>query len=123
MELAHKIFLLENYFRSGRLGNEQYVYSINQCMQEFGQQFPNLVTIYTQLVKPIRACVDKFRETGSVNRKPGSGAPRERTAVCIADDQRRMENLPKKSIVKLSQEVQLSVETYHTIIAISNSRP
>jgi hypothetical protein len=75
MELLHKIFLLKSYFRSSRLENGQYLYSINKCMQEFGQQFPNLVIIYTQLVKEIRVCVDKFRETGSVNRKPVCGAP------------------------------------------------
>jgi hypothetical protein len=102
MGLPHKMFLLESYFRSGRLENGQHVYSINQWIQEFRQQFPNLVTTYTQLVKHIYACVDKFRETGSVNRKPGSRAARN-----IADIQRRMENSPKKSIVKLSQEVQL----------------
>jgi hypothetical protein len=28
MELPQKIFLLESYFRSGRLENGQYVYSI-----------------------------------------------------------------------------------------------
>jgi hypothetical protein len=37
MELAHKMFLLENYFRNGRLENGQYVYSINQYIQEFRQ--------------------------------------------------------------------------------------
>jgi hypothetical protein len=42
------------------------------------------------------------------------GAPRKRTADCIEDVQRRMENSPKKSIVKLSQEGQLSVGTCHT---------
>jgi hypothetical protein len=83
MGLPHKMFLLESYFRSGRLENRQHVYSINQWIQEFRQQFPNLVTTYTQLVKHIYACVDKFRETGSVNRKPGSGAPRKRAADCI----------------------------------------
>jgi hypothetical protein len=73
MELPHKIFL-ENYFRSGRLENGQYLYSINQCIQEFRQYFPNLVITYKQLVKQIHACVDEFRETGSVScRGSGSG--------------------------------------------------
>jgi hypothetical protein len=116
MGLPHKMFLLESYFRSGRLENGQHVYSINQWIQEFRQQFPNLVTTYTQLVKYIYACVDKFRETGSVNRKPGSRAPRKRAADSITDIQRRMENSPKKAIVKLTQEVQLSVGTCHTIL-------
>jgi hypothetical protein len=114
MELPHKMFLLESNFRSGRFENGQYVYSINQCIQEFRQQFSNLGTTYTQLVKQIHACVDKFAENGLVNCKPGCGAPRKRTADYIAHAQHRMENSPKKSILNLSQEVQLSVGTCHT---------
>jgi uncharacterized protein YukE len=49
-----------------------YYYAINQCIQEFRQKFPNLVTTYKQLVKQIHACVDKFRETGSAV-KQGAG--------------------------------------------------
>jgi hypothetical protein len=71
---------------------------VHNCIQEFRQQLSNFVTISRQLVKQIHACVDKFRETGLVRRKSGSGTPRKRTADCIAGVQRRIENSPKNQL-------------------------
>jgi hypothetical protein len=64
------------------------------------QQFPNLVTNYTQLVKQIHICVDKFRKTGSVSRKPGSGPRRKKNADCIAVVQRRMEKINCETVTR-----------------------
>ncbi|KAI4462349.1 tryptase-related [Holotrichia oblita] len=98
------------------LDNGEWVYSINQCLQDFRQRFPNLPITYAQLLSHVHACIDKFQETGAVTRKPGRGAPKKRTAACIEDIRQRMDNSPKKSIPKLSQQVQLSVGTCHTIL-------
>ncbi|KAI4459198.1 transposable element tc3 transposase-like protein [Holotrichia oblita] len=117
LELQHKKFIIESYFRTGRnLDNVEWVYSINQCLQDFRQGFPNLPITYAQLLSHVHACIDKFQETGAVTRKPGGGAPKKRTAACIEDIRQRMDNSPKKSIPKLSQQVQLSVGTCHTIL-------
>lgn len=116
LELQHKIFIIQSYYRTGqKLENGDWVYSTNQCLHDFRQQFPNLPVTYAQLQKHIQACVIKFGETGAITRKPGGGAPRKRTANCIEDIRRRMDNSPKKSIAKLSQ-VHLSVGTCHTIL-------
>ncbi|KAI4457295.1 hypothetical protein MML48_8g00010323 [Holotrichia oblita] len=104
------MFIIESYFRS------EWVYYINQCLQDFRQRFPNLPITSAQLLSHVHACIDKFQETGAVTRKPGGGAPKKRTAACIEDIRQRMDNSPKKSIPKLSQQIQLSVGTCHTIL-------
>ncbi|KAI4462975.1 transposable element tc3 transposase-like protein [Holotrichia oblita] len=116
-ELEHKIFIIQCYYRTGqKLENGEWVYSINRCIEEFQQQFPNLPVTYAQLLKQIQACVIKFGEIGAVTRKPGGGAPKKRTANLIEDVQQRMEHSPKKSVATLSQQVGLSVGTCHTIL-------
>ncbi|KAI4470703.1 nadh-ubiquinone oxidoreductase ashi subunit [Holotrichia oblita] len=117
LELEHKIFIIQCYYRTGqKLENGEWVYSINRCIEEFQQQFPNLPVTYAQLLKQIQACVIKFGEIGAVTRKPGGGAPKKRTANLIEDVQQRMEHSPKKSVATLSQQVGLSVGTCHTIL-------
>ncbi|KAI4467915.1 diphosphoinositol pentakisphosphate kinase [Holotrichia oblita] len=106
----HKIFIIQCYYRTGRkLENGEWVYSINRCIEEFRQQFPNLPVTYAQLLKQIQACVIKFGEIGAVTRKPGGGAPKKRTANLIEDVQQRMEHSPKKSVATLSQQGDLEL--------------
>ncbi|KAI4470369.1 neuropeptide y receptor [Holotrichia oblita] len=91
-ELEHTIFIIQCYYRTGqKLENGEWVYSINRCIEEFQQQFPNLPVTYAQLLKQIQACVIKFGEIGAVTRKLGGGAPKKRTANLIEDVQQQME--------------------------------
>ncbi|KAI4460770.1 transposable element tc3 transposase-like protein [Holotrichia oblita] len=109
IELEDKIFIIQCYCRTGqKLENGEWVYSINRCIEEFRQQFPNLPLTYAQLLKHIQACVIKFGEIGAITRKPGGGAPKKRTANLIEDVQQRMEHSPKKSVATLSQQVAVS---------------
>ncbi|KAI4463351.1 ig(immunoglobulin) and lrr(leucine rich repeat) domain [Holotrichia oblita] len=87
-KFEHTIFIIQCYYKTGQtLENGKWVYSINRCIEEFRQQFPNLPVTYAQLLKHIQACVIKFGEIGAVTRKPGGGAPKKRTANLIEDVQ------------------------------------
>ncbi|RZC36026.1 DDE 3 domain containing protein [Asbolus verrucosus] len=113
----HKSFILKSYFRYGqKLENEQWLYSIPSCIEEFHQRFPNFPVTYQQLNKQIHKCVDLFKNFGTVTRKEGSGQPMKRTAENIQDVEQRMDRSPKKSIRKLSQKTQLSYGTCQLIL-------
>jgi hypothetical protein len=64
----------------------------------------------------LRYTVHRFRESGSVQRKPGSGRPKVRTEENIETDQRRMEDEPQLSLWQLSQQAELSVSTSQRIV-------
>jgi hypothetical protein len=59
--------------------------------------------------------VNLFRGSGSVLRKPGSGAVRKRTDEIFANAQGNG-NAPKTSIRQLSQQINLSIGTTHVIL-------
>jgi hypothetical protein len=114
MELPHKIFL-ENYFRSGRLENGQYLYSINQCIQEFRQYFPNLVITYKQLVKQIHACVDELRETGSVSCRGSGSGHNSGTRYWLITHTARVRC---KSLPSFGGDVKLSVPATYLVVVV-----
>lgn len=115
--INHKVFLIESYFRNGvKLENGEWSYSLQPCIEEFRAEFPNFPTTYDSLRQLIQGSVVKFRETGSVSRKPGAGRPLKRTVENIADVEGRINQSPKKSIRKLSQQTQLSYGTCQRIL-------
>jgi hypothetical protein len=57
-------------------------------------------------------CIQIFRETGSVDRKKGSGLPTKRTEEAIRNVRQVMEEVPRTSVRRLSQQVQLSTSRY-----------
>jgi hypothetical protein len=61
-------------------------------------------------------CIQIFRETGSVDRKKGSGRLTKRTEEAIANVRQVMEEVPRTSVRRLSQQVQLSTSTCHNIL-------
>lgn len=116
-ELEHKIFLTESYFKNAeRQPNGEWEYSIERCVNDFRNAFPNFVVLYQQIVQQIYKCVTKFRNVGTVSRKPGSGAPKKRTPEMIADVAARIQRSPKKSVRRLSQETDFSYGTCHKIL-------
>jgi hypothetical protein len=59
--------------------------------------------------------VNLFRGIGSVLRKPGRGGVQKRTDEIVAN-LKKMEKAPKTSIRQLSQKINLSIGTTHTIV-------
>lgn len=112
----HKIFMVEAYFRSGHRVEGVWQYSIHDCFEEFRQEFPNLVLPYNTFRCSLNHCIQLFRETGSVLRKKGSGRPTERTEEVIENVRQIMEEDPRTSVRRLSQQVQLSTSTCQKIL-------
>lgn len=112
----HKSFMVESYFRSGRRVEGVWQYSIQESFEEFRQEFPNLVLPYNTFRCSLKHCIELFRETGSVLRKEGSGRPKKRTEEVIENVRQIMEDAPRTSLRRLSQQVQLVPSTCQKIL-------
>jgi hypothetical protein len=66
---------------------EELSYSLHNCTEEFQGEFPNFVVDYMQFKKTLDSAVNLFRGTGSVLRKPGSGAVRKPADEIVANAQ------------------------------------
>ncbi|CAH1372399.1 unnamed protein product, partial [Tenebrio molitor] len=111
-----KIYIVESYFRNGHLIDDEWQYSIEACFEEFRLQFPDAALTYNIFHHNLTQCIQIFRETGSVDRKKGSGRPTKRTEEAIANVRQVMEEAPRTSVRRLSQQVQLSTSTCHNIL-------
>nr|XP_015833260.1 PREDICTED: uncharacterized protein LOC107397488 [Tribolium castaneum] len=111
-----KAFLLESYFRNGQKVNGVWKYSIQPCLEEFREAFPEVVIVYEEFKNTLHRNVNLFRGTASTSRKEGSGRPTERTEEVIHATQEILEQDPKTSIRHLSQQVELSVGTCHELL-------
>jgi transposase len=111
-----KIYIVESYFRNGHLIDGEWQYSIEACFEEFRLQFPDAALTYNIFHHNLTQCIQIFRETGSVDRKKGSGRPTKRTEEAIANVRQVMEEAPRTSVRRLSQQVQLSTSTCHNIL-------
>jgi hypothetical protein len=54
LTLEQKTFLIESYFRNGLKVNGSWIYSVQNCLEEFIAEFPNVIVDGVKL----------FRETG-----------------------------------------------------------
>jgi hypothetical protein len=72
--LVQKTFLIESYFRNGLKVNGSWIYSVQNCLEEFIAEFPNVIVDGVKL----------FRETGGVYRRKTTGQPLKRTAAVSA---------------------------------------
>ncbi|KAJ3620707.1 hypothetical protein MTP99_007653 [Tenebrio molitor] len=89
-----------------------FMYSLALCMEEFGEEFPDIAVEYTQFRQTLNICLKNFQENGSVGRKPGSGRPKKRTPEVIEEARQAMEEAPGTSIEHLSQQLELLVQSF-----------
>jgi hypothetical protein len=122
-QLSHSlknILLLNNmvmsYFRNGVKIDGVWQYSLALCMEEFGEEFPDIAVEYTQFRQTLNISLKNFQENGSVGRKRGSGRPKKRTPEVIEEARQAMEEAPGTSIEHLSQQLGVSVGTCHSIV-------
>jgi hypothetical protein len=102
--LEHKTFLIESYFRNGLKVNGSWIYSVQNCLEEFIAEFPNVIVNRKTFEDNLSRCVKLFGETGSVYRRKTTGRPLKRTAA-----REIMQNAPHTSIRQLSQHTEPSV--------------
>jgi hypothetical protein len=77
-DLEHNIFLIESYFKNTeQQENGEWKYSVEHCVNDFQNAFPNFPVDCQKLVQQIYKCVAKF---GNVGRKAVSEAPKKKNS-------------------------------------------
>lgn len=103
--LEENQFILESYFRNGqRNENGEWIYSVQLCVEEVMDHFPNRDFDYDNLSRLVHRVVDRVRKTGSVEQGKSSGRTTVLTEDVLEDIRTRMQQSPKKSLRKLSQQ-------------------
>lgn len=116
LTVQQKTFLVECYFRNGVKVNGIWQYSVPDCFQDFRNEFPEIIMEFKHFQTVVARCLNVFRETGSVLRREGSGHVSKRTPEVVEAVRQVVTDQPKTSIRQLSQQVDLSVGTCHTIL-------
>lgn len=112
----HKRRMFEMYLRSGQHINGEWVYSTRDAFEDFREEFPDIVVHFDSFNRTVHYIAKVFRETGSVNRKEGSGRPTVRTDVNIETVRQIIEDQPQTSIRHLQQQADLSYGTCQRIL-------
>jgi hypothetical protein len=94
LTLEQKTFLIESYFRNGLKVNGSWIYSVQNCLEEF----PNVIVDRKTFEDNLSRCVKLFRETGGVYRRKTTGRSLKRTAAVIETAREIMQNAPHPSI-------------------------
>jgi hypothetical protein len=74
--LDHKRCLIESYFRNDLKVNGSWIYSVQNCLEEFIAEFPNVIVDRKTFEDNLSRCVKLFRETGGVYRRRTTGVGR-----------------------------------------------
>jgi hypothetical protein len=103
--LEQKTFLIESYFRNrnGLKVNGSWIYSVQNCLEEFIAEFPNVFVDGKTFEDNLSRCVKLFCETGG---EKTTGRPLKGTAAGIETAREIMQNAPHTSIGQLSQQTE-----------------
>ena len=96
-------------YRNETFVNEESVYSVTACQQEYLAQYRDLIIQETSLEAHIRAVINRFVRTGSVNKEKSPrrlSIPKE-----VVDDLRRLEQNPQTSLTRFPQQSGVPVAT------------
>jgi hypothetical protein len=58
-------FLIESYFRNGLIVNGSWIYTVQNCLEEFIAEFLNVIVDRKIFEDNLSRCVKLFRETGA----------------------------------------------------------
>ena len=78
-----------SYYNNGTFVNEECVYSVTACKQEYLAKYRDLVMQETSLEAHIRDVINRFVRTGSVGRGKSPGTPS--VSEKVADNLRRFD--------------------------------
>ena len=89
-------------YRNGTFVNEECLYSVTACKQEYLAKYHDLIIQETSLRAHIRDVINRFVRSGSVN----TGRSPERPSVSeeVVDDLRRLEQNSQTSLTRFSQQ-------------------
>jgi hypothetical protein len=73
--MQENTFFIEAYFRSGRVVNGEWQYSMPECKAQFRLRFLNKIIEETELHHYVREIVERFRTTRSMMKRKSTGRP------------------------------------------------
>lgn len=110
---GERTFLIEAYFRTGRLINDRWLYSYDDCKEQFSVQYPNT---HVPSKSTINSLIHRFRTFGAVTDRKRPGTAKKLSAQEIENIRTRIVHSPKKSLRRLSAETGVSLGTCHNVV-------
>lgn len=105
----HDAFILMAHYRSGvQDENGSWVYSLQSCMEQFLQRFPNIIFDYDAFKHRKFVITNRFEERNCICKQKPGGRKTKNTEEVVDDIRERMERSPNKSLRRLSAETGLS---------------
>ena len=101
LTIQERVYLVEHVF----LADDKFTENV--------KRFPNSVYPHRD---SLRDLITKFRETGSVHGAPKSGRPKTLTEAKLDEISDVMLRSPTKSVRKLAQETNVSVQSAHRAV-------
>lgn len=104
--VEHNKFIIESYFRNGQRNENdgEWKYSVNLCVAEFVNRFPDVDFDYDNLSRHVKRIVHRFQASGNVDTGKSPGRPTLLTQDTLEDIQTRIERSPKKPLRQLAQQ-------------------
>lgn len=100
---AQDAFILMAHFRSGARNEDgSWTYSLQSCIDQFTDAFPEVVVNYNAFSHHKRMLVHRFEEKHCICKGKSTGRPTVLTEEKVADIRNRMELSPHKSVASLA---------------------
>lgn len=97
--------ILMFHYRSGtRDADGNWQYSLQSCMDQFAERFPDADIPYDTFVHHRHIIIHRFEEKHCICKGKSTGRPTKLTEEVVDDIQQRMERSPHKSIAKLASQ-------------------
>lgn len=98
-------FLLMAHYRSAtRKPDGSWSYSLQKCMQQFFEAFPNEQIPYDSFLTHRRRLLQRFQQRHCICKAKSTGRKTKLTAQVIKDIQTQMEHNPNTSLLELAKE-------------------
>ena len=102
-------FFVMSYYRNETFVNEEFVYSVTACKQEYLAQYRDLIVQETSLKAHIRDVINRFVRTGSVHKGKSPGRPS--ISEEVVDNLKRLEQNPQTSLTRFYEQSGVPVAT------------
>jgi hypothetical protein len=108
--LEQDTFIVMSYYHNGTLIDGECTYSIVACKNGHLAKLPDPQIKESPLLKHIRGVINRFVQTGTVNKGKSTGRPQVSNEV-MEELQERLEQDPQQSIARLSQQSGIPLST------------
>lgn len=98
-------FILKAHYRSGTHQEDgSWAYSLQNCMQQFRENYPDVVVSYKTFAKHRDRIIERFEGKQCICKGKSTGRPTILTEETVDDVRQRIEASPNKSIRKIAAQ-------------------